>query len=161
MDEVSLSDFASQKAVVVVFTSSHCAWATKYQERLVELHKAYEAKGVSFLAVNSNDPSINQVEQLSRMAKLSPYPFPYLKDADQSVAKLLGATRNPEAILLVPQDGEFKVMYRGKIDDNPIDAGRVKQRFLANAIDCLLDGKPVTSSPTSATGCNIQWIRTD
>lgn len=157
--EVSLKDFADQKAVVVVFTSSHCSWATKYEERLAKLHERFSEKGVAFLAINSNDASINQNDAVARMRQLSPFPFPYLKDEEQKVARMFGASRTPEVYVLLPKDSAFSVVYHGKIDDNPLDEASVKEAYLADAIEALLAGKAVETNETDASGCNIKWLR--
>ncbi len=157
--EVSLKQFADQKAVVVIFTSSHCSWATKYEQRLAKLHKQFEGQKVAFLAINSNDASISQSDAVARMRQLSPFPFPYLKDQDQAVARMFKATRTPEAIVLQPQDSTFKLVYRGKIDDNPLDEASVKSSFLANAIEQLVAAKPIKVKETEVSGCNIKWLR--
>ena len=155
--KVNLSDFKDNKAVVVVFTSSHCAWATKYEERLKKLHESFKDKNVSFIAINSNDATMSQRDAVARMREITPYPFPYLKDSDQKVAKQLGATKNPEAIVLIPRQGVFQVAYRGKIDDNPLDEKLVKHDYLSDAIVSVIEGKKPEIASTTISGCNIKW----
>lgn len=159
--EVSLKQFANKKAVVVVFTSSHCSWAVKYEQRLVKLHQQFADKNVAFLAINSNDSSISQSDAVLRMRQLSPYPFPYLKDSKQEVARMFRATRNPEVVVLLPKAGAFEVVYRGKIDDNPLDEASVKTPYLANVLKRIVAGQPVEYQETDASGCNIKWLRED
>lgn len=158
-EEVSLKDFDSSKAVVIVFTSSHCKWATMYEERLSELNETYSEKGISFIAINSNDPSLSDSDSETQMARLSHYSFPYLKDEDQSVAKQFKAVKTPEVIVATPKDGGFHEAYRGKIDDNPLDASLAKNHYLEDALKQILADEAVTVTTTDASGCNIKWIR--
>lgn len=157
--QVSLKDFNSSKAVVIIFTSSHCKWATMYEERLSELNRAYAAKGIAFMAINSNDTTMSDSDSEVQMARLSSYSFPYLKDEDQVVAKQFNATKTPEVIVAVPQNGGFREVYRGKIDDNPLDASLAKNHYLEDALKQILAGQKVTIESTDASGCNIKWIR--
>lgn len=152
----SLSD---AKALVVVFTSAHCAYATNYEDRLKEFHSAYAPKGVEFVAINSNDGDIYPEDALEELKKQTIFPFPYLKDESQHVAKSFGATYTPEVFLLTPDAGGWVVRYSGSIDDLPImmEARVARQRYLAEAINQLLAGQPLSVSRTDPTGCQIVW----
>ncbi|WNJ20783.1 thioredoxin family protein [Pontibacter sp. G13] len=154
---VSLSDFQGKKAVVVVFTSSHCSWAVKYEGRLQMLYDKYKTKDVAFIAINSNDASMSRRDEASQMTRNSSYSFQYLKDGDQAVAKQFGATKNPEVFVLRPDGGKFKIIYQGKIDDNPLDASLVKHHYLEDALDCVILGKEPGEEQTTPNGCNIKW----
>ncbi|MEZ4776661.1 MAG: redoxin domain-containing protein [Bacteroidia bacterium] len=153
-----LDSMAGKKLTVVVFTSSHCSWATQYEERLVKFYHNYKDKGVSFIAINSNDPSMNGRDSASRMQTITAFPFPYLKDSDQKVAKMFHATKNPEAVILVSREKYYEIVYRGQIDDNPLDTAFVKEPYLVNAIDSLLAGKKPAVSVVPLRGCDIKWI---
>ena len=155
---ISLDSFLKKKMIVMVFTSSHCSYALQYQERLNKLYQQYKEKDVVFIAVNSNDPTLSGRESASRMTEISDFEFPYIKDKDQSIARKLQASINPEVVILVPKDEKFKIGYRGKIDDNPLSESLVKTHFLKGAIDSLLIGKKPTSMKTEPTGCEITWI---
>ncbi|MEL7339415.1 MAG: thioredoxin family protein [Bacteroidota bacterium] len=160
-DTIKLSDFQDQKAVVVVFTSSHCSWATQYIQRLQKLHERYGEKNVSFIAINSNDPTLSQRDAEARMHKIAKYKFPYLKDKDQAVAKMFGITKNPEAVVLIPGEEGFKMIYRGKIDDNPLDATVVNKAYLELAIQAAIAGTELETESTPPNGCSIKWIEED
>jgi peroxiredoxin len=157
---IALKDFQDHKAVVVVFTSSHCSWALQYVDRLIEMHGEFDSSKVAFLAINSNDPTLSGRDSETRMAKIAKYPFPYLKDKDQSVAKLFEVSKTPEAFVLIPQKEEknFLMVYRGKIDDNPVDASLVKKSFLKDAIQATLKGEKPEIESTMPNGCGIKWI---
>jgi peroxiredoxin len=155
--QVSLKDYLNRKAVVVIFTSSHCSYAKKYEGRLAEMYQAYAPKGIQFIAINSNDPTMSESDSPEVMRQLRPFPFPYLKDDDQNVARQFNATKTPEVFILKPQGGQFAVVYQGKIDDNPLDSQMVKQNFLQEALDQMLSSQPIAPDNTVASGCNIKW----
>lgn len=158
LEGLELQAHQDKKAVVLVFTSSHCSWALQYVDRLIELHKKYDSTQVQFVAINSNDTTLSQRDGVSRMRKIANYPFPYLKDNDQSVAKQLQIVKTPEVLVLVPGEKGFDIFYRGKIDDNPVDAKAVKNPFLQNAIDAALEGKELEKNRTMPNGCSIKWM---
>jgi peroxiredoxin/mono/diheme cytochrome c family protein len=150
---VSFSDFRDKKAVVVIFTGTECPVSNYYVLPLKQLHGKYAAKGVQFLAVNSNPQ--DSAEAVAEHAKREGLPFPVLKDADQKVADLMQAERTPEVVLL---DAKGTICYRGRIDDQfGVGFRRPKpnRRDLAEAIDEVLAGKPVTLARTQAMGCLI------
>lgn len=157
--EKSLSDYASAKAVVVVFTCNHCPFAQKYEPRLIQLQKDFAAQGVQFLLINANDPvkypADNFAAMQTRAAEKS-YPFPYLWDETQAIAKAYGANRTPETYLLNPAD--MTVVYKGRIDDNT-EPDQVKVYDLRDAISALLAGTPdkIVNRVTKAFGCTIKW----
>ena len=155
---INLDSFHQQKLIVIIFTSSNCSYSLQYQQRLAELYQAFQSQKVPFIAVNSNDPSISGRASVSRMHEISPYPFPYVKDEDQSIARKLKATTNPEAIVLIPKNGTFQIGYRGKIDDNPLSAKLVKRHFLRDALTQLLKGNKPSVVKTNPLGCEITWI---
>src|SRR5262245_4360367 len=155
--EVSLADYKAKKAVVVVFIGTECPVNTYYMPRLKELHEKYAASGVQILAVNSNPP--DSAEKVAEHAKKHGLPFPVLKDADQKVAELLQAERTPSVFVL---DGRRIVCYRGRIDDQygvGFQRPKPTRRDLAEALDELLAGKPITVAKTEPAGCLISLAR--
>jgi peroxiredoxin/mono/diheme cytochrome c family protein len=155
--EISLADFKDKKAVVVVFTGTECPVNNYYMPRLKELHDAYAAQGVQFLAVNSNTQ--DSVDKIADHARKHGLPFPVLKDADQTVADLLKAERTPEVFLL---DARGAVHYRGRIDDQygvGYQRPKPNRSDLVEALGELLAGKPVGVVRTPAAGCLIGRAR--
>jgi peroxiredoxin len=149
----SLGSAKDHKAVVILFLGTECPINNAYGPRLVELHERYAAKGVEFVAINSNPQ--DSAEDVKRHATTHKLPFRVLKDAEQAVLPLFGAERTPEAFLLDPSR---TVRYRGRIDDQfGIDFKRPKptREDLATAIDDLLEGKPISVARTDAPGCLI------
>ncbi len=156
---VSLSDFNSQKGVVIVFTCNHCPYAKLYESRLVDLQTKYGKKGFPVVAINPNDSTIVAEDSFSKMvvnAKEKGFNFPYLLD-DKALFQKYGATRTPHIYLLEKSGNAFNVAYIGAIDDNPQDANDVKDAYLAQAIESLLAGKKPSVTETKAVGCSIKF----
>jgi peroxiredoxin len=153
---VSLSDFKAKKAVVVMFVGTECPINNAYMPRLAELSKAYADKGVQFLAVNSN--SNDTPAHIAGHAKQNGLTFPVLRDPANVVADQFGAKRTPEAFVLNP---EGRVLYQGRIDDQ-FGVGYKREaparRDLAEALDEVLAGKPVSQPAVKAAGCFIARV---
>lgn len=158
--QVAFKDYLSKKALVLVFTSNHCVYAKKYEDRLVKLAETYQEQDIGFCLVNSNNPSISYDDGYALMrarAKEKGYPCPYLSDADGALARLLGATKNPECFVFVPWEGRFKQIYSGKIDDNPLMASRVEEHYLRDVLEQVLAGNIAGRKPVPVTGCHIKF----
>jgi thiol-disulfide isomerase/thioredoxin len=141
----------------VVFTCNHCPTAVQYEDRLVELQSDYAPKGVQLIAINPNETDGHPTDSLEHMvqrAKDKGFNFPYLRDDSQDTAKAYGALRTPHVFLL---DGDRKVVYHGRIDDSPDDAGAVGRHDLREAIDEVLAGQPVSVGTTNPVGCSVKW----
>lgn len=157
---VSLSDYANKEGVIVVFTCNHCPYAKAYESRIQALDVAYADKGWPVLAINPNDP-VREPEdapaEMKKRAEEKGYTFPYLFDADQSVARTFGATRTPHVYLLKNTNGVFTVEYIGAIDDNTDDPAAVKVKYVEDAIASLKKGEKPAVTFTKAIGCTIKW----
>jgi thiol-disulfide isomerase/thioredoxin len=152
----SLDDFKDRKAVVVVFVGTECPINNAYVPRLIELAQTYEAKGVQFLAINANRR--DTPELVAEHARQNAIPFPVLKDDGNVVADRFGAQRTPEAFVL---DAGRAIRYRGRIDDQfGVGAKRTAptRRDLAEALDEVLAGKPVSKPTTAVAGCFIARV---
>lgn len=157
---VSLSDFSEQKGVILVFTCNHCPFSKAYERRIGDLHRKFAPQGFSVVVVNPSDPKTHEddkIEMLSYMAKDKGYPYPYLVDDTQTVARAFGANRTPQAYVLKNTGGTFTVEYIGTLDDNPQDPASVTKRYVEDAVTNLLAGKPVVITTTKAIGCAIKW----
>lgn len=154
---VSLSGIKNAKGYIVVFTCNHCPYAQAYEQRIIALHKKYAAQGYPVVAISSNDKDIvpaDSFENMKKLAKKKKYPFSYLYDETQEVAKVYGATRTPHVYVL---DKDRKVRYIGAIDDNSEVPTQVKEKYVENAVDALLKGQDVALKETKAIGCGIKW----
>jgi peroxiredoxin len=159
---VGLADFPKAKGFVVVFTCNTCPYAKAYQDRFIALDKEYKAKGFPVIAINANDPAVepgDSYEAMVTRSKEKAYTFPYLYDAKHEVYRTYGATKTPHVFVLEKDNkGELFVRYIGAVDDNYQDPSAVKQTYLANAIDALLDNRVPDPSFTKAVGCGVKQI---
>jgi peroxiredoxin len=157
---VSMSEQTAAKGFIVVFTCNHCPFAKAYEDRIIALNNKYASKGYPVLAINPNDKNSEPEDSFENMvtrAKEKKYPFPYLYDESQEIAKAYGATRTPHVYVLTKKGNELEVEYIGAIDDNADDAKAAKDKYVEQAVDNLLAGKPVSTKFTKAIGCTIKW----
>jgi peroxiredoxin len=158
--EVSLADYAGAKGYVIVFTCNTCPYAKAYEQRVIDLHKKYKAKGYPVIAINPNDPSVSPGDSFTAMkerANSKKYPFPYLIDPDQQVTRRFGATRTPH-VYVVNKTGEGnRVAYIGAIDSDTEDNDPDKVRYVEKAIEALIAKKLPETKVTKAVGCTIKW----
>ena len=165
--ELSLQDFADAKVLVVMFICNHCPYVIHIAPALAALAKAYQAQGVQFVAISSNDAEAYPADSFELMAAEKAkqgYPFPYLWDAEQTVAKAFGAACTPDIYVF---DEQRKLAYRGQFDEtrpHRISSGNYDSsqtpatgEHLQAALDLLLAGQPVPSEQIPAMGCNIKW----
>jgi peroxiredoxin len=153
--EVTLSGVAGAKGTLVIFSCNHCPWVKAWETRIVALGNELPAKGIGVVAINSNDPAAYPGDDYADMvarAKAGGFAFPYVVDSTSDVARAFGATHTPEAFLF---DRAGKLVYHGTIDDNAQDAAEVKHRYLADAADALLAGKPIAAAETKSIGCSL------
>ncbi len=156
---VALSDFKNSKGAIVIFTCNHCPYAKAYEDRIINIHKKYEAKGFPVIAINPNNPEVQPQDSYDLMvvrAKEKSFPFLYLFDEGQKVYPIFGATKTPHVFLLTKKGNDMVVEYIGTIDDNYKDTSLVKDKFLENAIEALLAGKEIAMKETKAVGCGIK-----
>jgi peroxiredoxin len=157
---VSPEQFADAKGFIVIFTCNHCPFSVKYEDRIIELHKKYAVKGFPVIAINPNDAEKqpeDSFEEMQKRAKEKKFPFPYLYDETQEIAKAYGAMRTPHVFLLTKTDRGNEVAYIGAIDDNAHAPGKVKEKYVEQAIEAILQAKPVPQTTTKAIGCTIKW----
>jgi thiol-disulfide isomerase/thioredoxin len=157
-NNVSLGDIRSDKATVVMFICNHCPFVIHVNEELVRLGNDYKAKGISFVAISSNDV-VNYPqdgpEKMAEHAKKVGYPFPYLYDETQEIAHDYKAACTPDIYLF---DKDLKLVYRGQLDDSrPGNGIEVTGKDLRAALDAVLAGEKVNPEQTPSIGCNIKW----
>lgn len=153
----SLSGIETAKGYIVVFTCNNCPYAVAYQDRLIDLHNRYAPLGYPVVAINPNDKEVSpsdSFELMQKRAKEKSYPFAYLYDETQEIARTYGATRTPHVYLL---DQNRVVRYIGAIDDNHEEPEAVKEKYLENAINALRNSQDITVKETKAIGCTIKW----
>lgn len=146
------------KATVVMFICNHCPYVKHVNEELTRLAKEYMEKGVRFIAINSNDidryPD-DSPENMKKTARENDYPFPYLFDETQEVAKAYQATCTPDFFVF---DNKLTLSYRGQLDDSrPGNNIKVDGSSLRYALDRLLASEPIPDNQKPSLGCNIKW----
>ena len=155
---LSLNELKSDKATVIMFICNHCPFVKHADEGIVGLAKDYQAKGVSFIAISSNNvenypqdsPDLMKVE-----AEKVGYTFPYLYDESQEVAKAYQAACTPDFYIF---DKELKCVYRGQLDDSrPGNDQPVTGKDLRSALDCVLNNEKIDFEQRPSLGCNIKW----
>lgn len=153
----SLSDFSDKEILVVAFTCNHCPYVQAYEDRMITFQKQYGLKGVQLVAINANETlhyPEDSFEEMAKRAGRKGFIFPYLRDEDQTVAEAYGATHTPEFFMF---DDVRSLKYHGAMDDNWKEPGSVRSPYLKQAVDALLDGRPVENAETHSIGCTIKW----
>jgi len=155
---VSLNDFGSQPALLVVFMCNHCPFVKHVAGGLTNLAQDYLPKGVAIVGINSNDVAKHpqdSPEQMVHEAEARGYPFPYLFDETQEVAKAYGAACTPDFFLF---DKKRQLYYRGQLDaSRPGNNVPVTGGDLRSALESLLAGKPPPEKQIPSIGCNVKW----
>lgn len=155
---VTLKQLASRQGTVVMFICNHCPYVVHINHKLVEVANTYQAQGISFIAISSNDAKAypqDGPQQMRKQAQQLNYPFPYLYDESQEVAKAYQAACTPDFYLF---DGERRLVYRGQFDDaRPGNQVEVTGSDLCQAMDSLLEGTEPQLVQKPSLGCNIKW----
>ena len=152
---VSIEDFNSE-LLIIVFTCNHCPYAKAVEDRLIKLGKEYK-NDVDFVLISSNDSENYPEDSPKKMAERHTekgYPFPYLFDETQEVAKAYSAVCTPDIFLY---NNDRKLEYRGRIDDNWQNPEQVEREELKMAIEAVLNGKTIDFEQKPSMGCNIKW----
>jgi peroxiredoxin len=154
-----LEDFAAKPALLVAFISNRCPFVELIREELARIGRDYAEEGFAVVAINANDAATHPEETLARMGQEVTergYGFPYLKDADQSVAKAYGAACTPDLFLY---DAERRLAYHGQFDDaRPGNGVEVTGIDLRRSIEAVLAGGQPDAVQVPSIGCNIKWL---
>ncbi len=156
--EKSLHELKSDQATVIMFICNHCPFVKHVQQGLVKLANDFIPKGISFIAINSNDVTAypeDSPERMKNVAKQFGYPFPYLYDETQEVAQSYLAACTPDFYIF---DKNLRCIYRGQLDDSrPSNDIPVTGKDIREALDAILAGKPVSDNQKPSIGCSIKW----
>lgn len=153
----ALKDFEKAKALVIFFTCNHCPYVIGSDEVTRKTADKYKKDGVVFIAINSNSKNTypeDSFEHMVERMQTHRFPWHYLYDESQSIAKAYGALKTPHFYLF---DKERKLVYTGRGVDSPRDATKIKINDLENALQDLLAGKAIRVPLTNPIGCNIKW----
>lgn len=157
---VALAALPAASATLVMFICNHCPYVKHVLSGLVQLGRDYAGRGVNLVAISSNDAEHYPDDAPDRMAALAraeSFPFPYLYDETQAVARAYQAACTPDFFVF---DAALKLAYRGQLDDSRPGNGKpVTGADLRAALDALLAGQPVAANQIASVGCNIKWKR--
>ncbi len=154
---ISLCEIKSKVATVVVFICNHCPYVKHINPKLVEVANKYHSKGVQFIAISSNDVETHAQDSpkfMKQVAEEYSYPFPYLYDETQEVAKAYQAECTPDFFVF---DGDMKCVYRGQFDETRPNKGESSGKDLINALDAIIAGEKVNENQHPSMGCGIKW----
>jgi len=155
---LSLQDVRGPKGLVVAFICNHCPFVIHLAKELGEFAATCEAKGVGFVAINSNDVEkypADRPEMMLKMAGAYEWTFPYLFDETQQVARAYHAACTPDFYLF---DADLKLTYCGQFDSSRPKSGQTPTgEHLRRAVKAVIDGEPPLAEQRPSSGCNIKW----
>ncbi len=153
----ALKDFSQAPVLVIFFTCNHCPYVINSDESTRKTAERFKSKGVLFVGINANSAHTKPEDSYEHMIeRMQQYKFPwhYLHDATQEVAKAYGALRTPHFFVF---DQARKLIYTGRGVDSPRDSSKVTVHDLDNALEEHLAGKTITTPLTNPIGCNVKW----
>jgi peroxiredoxin len=154
----SLNNLKGTKGTVIVFICNHCPFVLHINDELVKLANDYLSKGIAFIAISSNDVENypqDAPNEMREVAKKLKYPFPYLYDESQDVAKAYDAACTPDFYVF---NEELKAIYHGQLDNSRPENGiPVTGEDLRKALDNLLNNLPPLTNQKPSMGCSIKW----
>ncbi|MFB6183375.1 MAG: thioredoxin family protein [Haloarculaceae archaeon] len=155
----TLADFADDEALLVVFTCNHCPYAQAKFDELNALADEYDE--VAVVGINPNDAaeySDDSMEQMREFVEEGRVRYDaYLRDESQAVAAAYGATCTPDPFLFANENGEFRLVYHGRLDDALTPDDEPTDREMKGHVDALLAGEEVTAEFEPSRGCSIKW----
>lgn len=157
-EKVSLQSLKGKKATVIFFICNHCPFVIHVNDELVRLANDYASKGISIIAISSNDVANypqDGPDLMQKVAKNSNYPFPYLYDESQEVAKTYDAACTPDSYVF---DADLKLVYRGQLDDSrPGNGVEVTGKDIRHALHCIINDVENLVIQKPSIGCSIKW----
>ena len=155
----SLQDYADKEAIVVFFHCNHCPVTQGYEDQFSKMTKEYGEKGIEFLAVNPNPADLVEADSFPNMVKEAEkegYPFPYLYDETQEVARAYGAKVTPHVFVVQfkgsGEDEKPMVVYEGSVDNR-----HEEPNYLENALEAILADEDIPKKKTAAFGCGVKY----
>lgn len=153
----SLDDFKEARVLVIFFTCNHCPFVTGSDEVTRETAEKYADRGVTFVAINSNSANTYQEDDFEHMVQRmeeKDFPWVYLRDKSQDVAREYGALRTPHFFVF---DEDRELIYTGRGVDNPREVEKMTVNDLDQALSEYLAGKEISTPKTNPIGCNVKW----
>ena len=156
-DHRSLTDYDDADVLVVVFMCNHCPYVQHIEDDLLDVTYEYQQRGAQFVGICSNDPENypdDSFDSMAERARDKEYPFPYLQDESQDVARTYEAACTPDIYVF---NEERTLVYRGRFDETRPDGTEAHGGDLRQALDELLETGEVTMEQHPSMGCNIKW----
>jgi peroxiredoxin len=155
---LSLTELKGTHGTVIMFICNHCPFVIHVNEQLVKIANDYQEKGISFIGISSNDVENypqDGPDKMKEHAHENDYPFPYLYDETQKIARSYDAACTPDLYVF---DNLLELVYRGQLDDSrPGNGIPVSGNDLRHALNCLLANNLNTTKQKPSIGCNIKW----
>ncbi|HEY5779067.1 MAG TPA: thioredoxin family protein [Terrimicrobiaceae bacterium] len=155
---VALSEVPQSQALLIMFICRHCPYVVHVRDEILRIARHYQPKGVRFIAICSNDSIAypdDAPDKLREMAVEYNFPFPFLHDEIQSVAKAYDAQCTPDFFLF---DSSRRLIYHGRLDDStPRNGVPVTGREMRSALDAVLGGTGAPAFQKPSIGCSIKW----
>ncbi|MFO7870072.1 MAG: thioredoxin family protein [Kiritimatiellia bacterium] len=152
-----LSEFNDSTVLVIFFTCNHCPYVTGSDEITRGVAEKFADRGVKFVGINSNSENTYPEDSFDNMVgrmEEKKFPWLYLRDKSQDVARTYGALRTPHFFVF---DSDRELVYTGRNVDNPRNAGQATVNDLENALSEVAAGRPVSTPVTNPVGCNVKW----
>ena len=153
----SLKDFSDYKGLVISFACNHCPYVTGSDEVTRKTANEYMPKGIGFVVINSNSAQTHAEDSFEHMIKrmeANKFPWKYLRDESQDVARAYGALRTPHFYVF---DKARKLIYTGRGVDNPRETDKMTTNDLGKALSEFVSKKPILTPVTNPIGCNVKW----
>ncbi|MFY9243494.1 MAG: thioredoxin family protein [Polaribacter sp.] len=154
----ALNELKGKKGTVIMFICNHCPFVIHVNSELVKMANQYQLKGINFIAISSNEienyPQ-DSPKYMKQVAEKLKYPFPYLFDESQQVAKAYDAACTPDFYVF---NADLKSVYHGQLDNSrPGNEEPLTGKDIRKAMDNLLQNKPVLENQKPSVGCGIKW----
>jgi peroxiredoxin len=149
---ISLSNFKSEKGIILTFVSNGCPVSEFYQKRIQHLQNQYAEKGFPVVAINP----VDSFEIMKDTASTRQYSYYFLNDSTQSVALAYKVKVNTHTYVLLNTPKGFKIVYDGAIDDD-YSGDNILKKYVEEAIELLLNKKSVSTKHTKVLGCPINY----
>ena len=157
-NEISFQDIKGNNGTVVMFLCNHCPYVIHVNQELIRIANDYKEKGLGFVAISSNDAikyTDDTPDKMKLIAKVLMYPFPYLYDESQDVARAYDAACTPDLYIF---DADDQLYYRGRLDESrPGNDKPLTGKDMRLALDLLLRGEAPMTKQYPSAGCNIKW----
>lgn len=154
----ALQELKGKNGTLVMFICNHCPFVVHVIDELVRIGNDYKDSGISIASISSNSVSTHPQDgpdQMAQLANEKGFPFPYLYDESQEVAKAYDAACTPDFYLY---DSNLKCVYRGQMDDSrPGNDAPIDGHDLRSAFDSLINNAAISADQKPSIGCNIKW----